>query len=337
MSKQLERWENKVVKILLMVIAILICLHTSTAQSTTDIRTYINQYKTLALEQERLYGIPAPITLAQGILESRAGTSDLAAHANNHFGIKALGGWSGGVYRAWDDEAVKSKFRVYSSAKESFKDHSQLLKNNSRYQSLFNISVYDYRSWAHGLQKAGYATSQNYAKALIGYIDAYELYSINGGVKLKPHKKSILSKNTKEEDLAEAKEYTLEVSVETEEEEEITQTLQKFVVEINKVKRTLLYPGETLSSVSMKYNIPKHKILEYNETASEDDIHEGDIVYLQKKKRKFSGPQDFYRVKDGDSLYSIAQQFGIRTSSLAMMNKKDLFSPLVEGEKIRLK
>ena len=250
------------------------------AQSPSAIQTYIDQYKSLALEQEKLYGIPAPITLAQGLLESTAGTSLLAINANNHFGVKALGGWSGGIYRAWDDEPSKSKFRVYKSVEESFTDHSKILKNNSRYQSLFSISVYDYRSWANGLQKAGYATSKDYAKALIGYIDAYKLYSINGGVKLKPKKKTIPSKATKAEELTIAEDYVIDASEKTEEEEEVTRTLQRFVVEINEVRCTILYPGETLSSISMKYDIPKNKILDYNETASEADIHEGDIVYM---------------------------------------------------------
>lgn len=307
------------------------------AQTPSEIQAYIDKYKSLALEQEELYGIPAPITLAQGIMESTSGTSDVAIHANNHFGIKALGGWSGGVYHAWDDEPTKSKFRVYQSVEESYEDHSKILKNNSRYQSLFKISVYDYRGWANGLQDAGYATSESYAKALIGYIDAYELYSINGGIKLKSKKILIPAKATKDEELTIAEEYVIEASEETEEEEEVTQILHRFMVEVNEVRCTILYPGETLSSISMKYNLPKNKILDYNETASETDIHEGDIVYLQKKKRKYHGPQDFYRVKAGDSLYSIAQQFGIRTSSLAKMNKKDLFTPLIEGEKLKLK
>lgn len=307
------------------------------SQSPSEIQAYIDKYKSLALEQEELYGIPAPITLAQGIMESTSGTSEVAIHANNHFGIKALGGWSGGIYRAWDDEPTKSKFRVYKSVEESYEDHSKILKNSSRYQSLFKISVYDYRGWANGLQDAGYATSESYAKALIGYIDAYELYSINGGIKLKSKKILIPAKTTKDEELTIAEKYVIEASEETEEEEEVTQILQSFMVEINEVRCTILYPGETLSSISMKYNLPKNKILDYNETASETDIHEGDIVYLQKKKRKYHGPQDFYRVKAGDSLYSIAQQFGIRTSSLAKMNKKDLFTPLIEGEKLKLK
>ncbi len=307
------------------------------AQSPSEIRAYIDQYKLLALEQEKQYGIPAPITLAQGILESSAGKSGLATNANNHFGIKAFGQWHGGIYLAWDDEPTKSKFRIYQSVEESFNDHSNILKNNSRYQSLFNISVYDYRSWANGLQKAGYATSKGYAKALIGYIDAYKLYSINGGVKLKPSKKGIIDKSTKIEDLSKAEDLVIDASVKTEEEEEVTRVLQKIVVEINEVRCTILYPGETISSISMKYNIPKNKILEYNETACETDISEGDIVFLERKKRKFQGAQDFYRVKSGDSLFRISQQFGLTTSSLAKMNNKDLFSPIIEGEKLKLK
>lgn len=307
------------------------------AQSPSEIHAYIDQYKSLALEQEKLYGIPAPITLAQGILESSAGTSGLATNANNHFGIKALGEWAGGIYLAWDDEPTKSKFRKYQSAEDSYKDHSKILKNNSRYQSLFNISVYDYRNWAIGLQRAGYATSKEYAKALIGYIDTYELYSINGGVKLKPNKKNALSKTIKIEELSSAEDYVIPPTEKSEEEKDIALTLQKFVVEINEVRCTILYPGESLSSISMKYDIPKKKILDYNETASETDIHEGDVVYLERKKRKYHGAQDFYSVNAGDSLYSIAQQFGIKTSSLAKMNNKDLLSPLKEGEKLRLK
>ncbi len=307
------------------------------AQSASDIKTYIAQYKNLALEQEKLHGIPAPITLAQGILESRAGTSGLAKEANNHFGIKALGGWSGSVYLAWDDETTKSRFRVYSTAEASFEDHSKLIRDNKRYQSLFNISIYDYRGWANGLQRAGYATAANYAKALIGYIDAYQLYTINGGVKLKPRKTVFIEKSAKVEDIAKDKDYAIDDSEVTEEQQEIVMVIQKFVVEVNGVHCTLLYPGETLSSIATRYDIPKQKLFAYNETTNEADFCEGDIVYLQKKKRKFHGIQDFYRVKSGDSLYSIAQQFGIRMESLAKMNNKNYFSSLQEGEKLRLK
>ncbi len=313
------------------------CQYMVMAQSPSDIQAYISKYKQTALEQERNYGIPAPITLAQGILESGAGKSELTRNSNNHFGIKALGGWTGRVYLAWDDETEKSRFRVYDSADESFKDHSEFLKNNSRYRDLFTKSVYDYRSWANGLQRAGYATASNYAKALIGYIDAYQLYMINGGVKLRAGKTVTITQIITKEELVELKEFQLDDSEISEEQESVTNTIQKYVVEINEVRCTILYPGETLSSIAMKYDIPKSKLLEFNETTSEGDLEEGDIVFLDKKKSKYTGAQDYYRVKEGETLYDISQHFGIKLANLTKMNKKDIFSTLTVGEKLKLK
>lgn len=307
------------------------------AQASSDINSYILQFREVALEQERIYGIPAPITLAQGILESGAGRSGLARNANNHFGIKAYGGWTGRVYLAWDDETTKSKFRWYNSASESYKDHSLFLKNNGRYRSLFSKSVYDYRGWANGLQQAGYATSQTYAKALIGYIDTYQLYAINGGVKLRPGKTVTITKTITKEELVVRKDLQLEESEVSEEQESVENTIKRYVVEINGVRCTILYPGETLSSIAMKYDIPKSKILEYNETTSENDLREGDIIFLDKKKNKYQGAQDYYKVKEGETMYSISQQFGIKLASLTKMNNKTFFSNLSVGEIIKLK
>lgn len=307
------------------------------AQSSSDIQSYISQYKQIALDQEREYGIPVPITLAQGILESGAGKSGLTRNANNHFGIKAYGGWTGRIYLAWDDEATKSKFRWYNSASESFKDHSVFLKNNSRYRSLFTKSVYDYRGWANGLQRAGYATSPTYAKALIGYIDAYKLYAINGGVKLRPGKTVTITRTITREELVQRKDLQMDDSEESEEQESFERTIQKFVVEINGIRCTILYPGETLSSIAMKYDIPKSELLEFNETTNEEDIKEGDIVFIGKKKKKYDGAQDYYKAREGETLYSVSQQFGIRLASLSKMNQKNSFAILSEGEKIKLK
>ena len=309
----------------------------TSAQSYVDIQSYILQYKQIALQQEREYGIPAPITLAQGILESGAGKSGLTRNANNHFGIKAYGGWTGRIYLAWDDEATKSKFRWYNSASESFRDHSMFLKNNSRYNSLFSKSIYDYRGWAYGLQRAGYATSPTYAKALIGYIDTYKLYAVNGGVKLRPGKTVTITRTITKEELIVRKDLQMEETEESEEQESLEKTIKKFVVEINGVRCTILYPGETLSSIAMKYDISKKDLLLFNETTSENDIQEGDIVYLAKKKKKYEGAQDFYRAKGGESMYSVSQRFGIKLSNLSKMNDMNSFSPLSEGEKLRLK
>ena len=307
------------------------------AQSHTDIITYISQFKQFAIDQEKIHGIPAPITLAQGILESGAGKSGLTKKSNNHFGIKRGNGWNGALCYVWDDDPQKSPFRVYSSAAESYRDHSLFLKNNGRYKSLFSKSVYDYRGWAHGLQKAGYATSPTYAKALIGLIDTYKLYAINGGVKLRPGKTVTITRTITREELVERKDLQLEDEEESEEQKSFENTIQKYVVEINGVRCTILYPGETLSSIAVKYDIPKSDLLKYNETTSEDDFQEGDIVFLAKKKTKFRGAKDFYRVKEGESLYQISQQFGIRIANLSKMNDKSLFTSLKEGEKLYLK
>ncbi len=289
----------------------------------------------MALEHEKLYGIPAPITLAQGILESTAGQSELALNANNHFGIKAMGNWDGGVYYAWDDEAVKSRFRVYATAEDSFKDHAMLIKNSSRYKSLFDFSVYDYRSWANGLQKFGYATGENYAKALIGYIDAYQLYNINGGLKLKPKVKKVIKKTITIEELA--VEDTINSSESTEEEEEIIHWSKPIPEAINGVRCTILRPGETLYNIALRYNISVENLLKYNEIKNQESLKEGDYIYLQKKKRKYHGTQDYYIVQKYETLFDIAQMFGIRVERLAKMNDKKTNSPLFEGEKLYLK
>ena len=306
----------------------------SFSQTPSEIHAYIEKYSQVALDQEKEYGIPASITLAQGILESAAGTSQLTVNANNHFGIKALGGWEGPVYLAWDDETEKSRFRKYDSAEESFRDHSFVLKNSPRYSSLFKKSVYDYRAWAIGLQTAGYATASNYAKALIGYIDAYALYAINGGVKLRSGKTVTITtiESTRAEDDCHKND-----TVMSEEQEEIDRIESHYVVEINGVRCAILYPGQTLSTLSQKYDISRQKLLEYNEVKSSTDIKEGDVVYLASKKRRYHGIQDYYIVKDGDTLHSISQQFGIRLGSLIRMNRKSSVSTITPGEKLMLK
>ena len=339
LSKSISLSFESLGKRMLFLLMMVVCATTAMmAQSSSDIINYINKYKDIALDQEKKYGVPATITIAQGILESGAGKSGLTRNANNHFGIKAFGGWTGPVYHAWDDEPNKSRFRVYSSAAESFRDHSLFLKNNSRYRSLFSKSVYDYRGWAIGLQKAGYATAQTYAKALIGFIDSYRIYEINGGVKLKAGKTVVITRQATVTQKATFDESCqADEDEQSEEEETVANAVKRYVVDINDVRCTILYPGMTLSSIAMKYDIPKDKLLEYNEVASENDFHEGDIVFIAKKKNKFTGAQDFYHVRKGDTLYSISQNFGIKFACLAKMNKKDIFSQLKEGEKIKLK
>ena len=306
------------------------------SQSSADILAYVDKYKQIALDQERQYGIPAPITLAQGILESGAGKSGLTRNSNNHFGVKALGGWNGGVYKAWDDEPQKSSFRVYASAAESFRDHSLVLKNSSRYRSLFSKSIYDYRGWAIGLQRAGYATAKNYAAALIGFIDTYRLYAINGGVKLRAGKTVIVRQTVNNAPAFDA-DCQMDDEEQSEEEQTVTQAVTRYVVEINDISCTILYPGTTLSSIAMQYDIPKDKLLEFNEVVVEEELHEGDIVFLDKKKKKYEGAKDFHYAKEGETLYSVSQEYGIKVANLAKMNRMDISEKLYEGTKLILK
>ena len=306
------------------------------SQLASDILAYIEKYKGIALEQERRHGIPATITLAQGILESGAGKSGLTRNSNNHFGIKALGGWSGGVYKAWDDEPQKSSFRVYASASDSFEDHSKVLLA-PRYRSLFSKSIYDYRGWAIGLQKCGYATAKNYAVALIGFIDTYKIYAVNGGVKLRAGKTVVIKQTTSSAAPVFDDDVVMDDDEVSEEEQTVKEVVTRYVVDINDIACTILYPGTTLSSISMQYDIPKDQLLEFNEVVVEEELHEGDIIFLDKKKKKFTGPKDFYTVREGDTLYGISQQFGIKVANLAKMNHMEVSEKVMEGDKIRLK
>lgn len=306
-------------------------------QNMATIQKYIEKYKSVALQHEKEYGIPASITLAQGILESGAGTSSLTRASNNHFGIKAGKGWSGRVHLAWDDETVKSRFRCYNSPEESFRDHAKLVSTSKYYRNLFKINIYDYRGWAYELKKAGYATSPTYAQALIGLIDHYKLYAINGGAKLRPGKtviittyKDVVKSVLEEEDIISEDEIT-------EEEASVVEAMNRYVAEINDIHCTIIQPGEDLASISRKYDIAPSDLMIYNELATENQAKEGDIIFLDKKKKKYTGSQDVYIAKGGESLHDISQSFGIQLKHLAKLNNMSEYILLDKGIRLYLK
>ena len=149
---------------------------TSKTIVTTDlINGYIFHYKEIAMSNMSIYGIPASIILAQGILESGAGNGDLAVSANNHFGIKCYTDWKGESVRH-DDDSIQECFRKYNNPEESFKDHASILTKRKRYASLFNLPKGDYKGWAKGLRAAGYATDSKYPEKLISYIERFNLH-----------------------------------------------------------------------------------------------------------------------------------------------------------------
>lgn len=269
---------------------------------------YIDQYSSLAVEQMQKHGIPASIKLAQGLLESGAGVSALASKSHNHFGIKCGGNWGGPSVRHTDD-APNECFRAYKHPRESYEDHSLFLRRGPRYAFLFDLDVTDYKAWARGLKKAGYATDPSYANRLISIIEDYELYRFD-----KPGKHRRVSKQVP-----------------------TTARAAHQVYIANGLAYVVARWGDTFESLEKELGIKARKLMKYNDWHKGYTLVEGDIVYLKKKKKRAMRPHEVYIVRDGDSMHSIAQTYGIRLKNLYEMNRKDgEYVPEV-GDRLRLR
>ena len=253
---------------------------------------YFDLYDDVAIEQMQKYGIPASITLAQGVLESGAGKSELARKGNNHFGIKC-NGWSGRKTYHDDDEQGEC-FRAYKNAYESYVDHSVFLRNSARYSRLFQLKTTDYKGWAKGLKACGYATSPTYAHRLIDIIELYGLYKYDKGV----HFDRFQIQQLERGDL-------------------------RHVYAFNKNYYVIARKGDTFRSIADDVDISYRKLARFNERDKDDPVEEGERIWLQKKRRK--APKEYkYRphiVKGGESMYTIAQYYGIRLKNLYKMNE----------------
>lgn len=274
------------------------------AQTNPAYLRYIEQYKDIAIEQMELYNIPASITLAQGLFESAAGQSQLSLRSNNHFGIKCGTGWSGRV-TYHDDDARGECFRVYSSVRESFEDHSKFLRNRSRYAFLFQLRKTDYKGWATGLKKAGYATNPQYANRLIDIIEKYRLFDF---------------------DTQSGRRHHLDTPRLVTEKKMASMGISGSMREVKLVNGLLVvqaHGGETISAIAAEYHMKAKKISKYNDVYDGYRLSEGEWVFLQAKKRYAS--KEYFRqryvIKEGDSMHSISQEFGIKLKSLYKMNK----------------
>ncbi len=272
---------------------------------------YIEKYKDIAMDEMERSGVPASIKLAQGILESRAGTSLLAQSANNHFGIKCGRGWKGQTFFKDDDERnkkgerVNSCFRRYPSVVECFADHSEFIRNPEkkyRYGFLFDLDPRDYKAWAQGLQDAGYSSVYYYAEKLIFFIERYHLYeydwlAVNGRVALKR------------------------------------------LAEVNQVKMVQAREGETLADIAALYNLSLEKLQGYNENryAPDQPLGVGDWIFVQQKRDKWSGPEQFHEVGEDQTLFDIAQRYGVQTQALRRLNGLKNDAEPAAGERIRLR
>ena len=263
---------------------------------------YIDQYKDLAIEEMLRYNIPASITLAQGIFESGAGRSELSVKGNNHFGIKCHG-WAGrSVYH--DDDARNECFRAYDNVLQSYEDHSKFLRYNVRYNSLFTLQRTDYRGWAQGLKACGYATNPRYADKLIELIEFYKLYELD---KATSYDKFMAKRGGYDKP--------------------VSQGMSLHPIKIyNKNYYIIARAGDTFKGIGEEIDISYRKIAKYNERDKNDVLHAGEIIYLKKKQKKADKAYKNrpHVVKAGESMYSIAQRYGIRLKSLY---KKNHLSP----------
>jgi LysM repeat protein len=289
------------------------------AQSSDVIRQYIATYKDIAIEEEVRTGVPAAITLAQGIHETQAGTSDLVRASNNHFGIKCKSEWTGQtVYH--DDDAKGECFRKYDDPRDSYKDHSDFLKNRPHYASLFNLDPTDYEGWAYGLKKAGYATNPKYPQILIKLIKDYNLqdYTLIALGRKAPDQNDAVwaSHKTADKDKAESLSEMRSNTAEAIHTERSAYPLGVF--RINETKVTFVTKGTAYLKVAEENNIGLSRLFEFNDMDPVDIAVRDQLIYLQRKRK--TGANEFHTVAEGESLYDIAQAEGMRLENLLEYN-----------------
>ena len=309
MIRESRHWKRKITAIVSV-----FCLLPVSAQQmkwNQKYQTYIDQYRDLAIEQMLHHKIPASITLAQGLLESGAGGSELVKKGNNHFGIKCHG-WTGKSIHK-DDDAAHECFRAYDNALESFEDHSRFLTKNKRYQPLFKLKTTDYKGWAHGLKKCGYATNPNYGPHLISLIELYKLHQYD---KAKGYDKFMAKNSGKSEN-----------------------GLLHPIHIYNKNYFLQARKGDTFESIGKEIGISGKKIAKYNERDYRSPLQVNEMIWLKKKQKKADKAYDKrpHRVKEGESMYSIAQYYGIRLKSLYKMNKLKPDYQLRIGDELRVR
>lgn len=306
------------------------------AQTRMTRDEYIRKYKSIAIEHQEIYGIPASITLAQGLLESDNGNSRLVKEGNNHFGIKCKSNWKGDVIYH-DDDAANECFRGYASAEESYEDHAKFLDTSPRYQSLFDLAPTDYKGWAHGLKKAGYATNPKYAELLIKIIEENDLHLLDVGAEWK-HKSQTTAK------AREAAGKLLEASRSA---EEGRVDVDNYTVAVHKIAGYSIYSnngsefivaadGDDLATLARKLDIPRKRLLRYNDLGPAGSVSAGDKVYIHNKNSRVENGRRSHSVRDGETLQSISQDYGVKVKRLAKLNHRRTTDPVHSGEQLRL-
>ena len=313
-------------KKLLPIVILLACTIIVGAQTLTPVQ-YIEQYKDLAIREMKRMGVPAAITLAQGLLETESGNSVLLKKSNNHFGIKCKNTWSGtGV--SHDDDALGECFRTYKNAEESYRDHSNFLRGSDRYAPLFSLNPADYKGWAYGLKKAGYATNPKYPDILIKHIEQYNLqqYSLMAVDDVPKFDKSQFEDDKEvpfiyTEDSAVANSTTAEAGSDK-------------ISFINNVKCVFAAKGTSLLAIATRNDIQLARLLQFNDLMKDGILLKDQVVFLQKKSTQ--GAINFYISKKDETLHDVAQQQGIQLDYLAEYNQLTRGTVITDGTKLYL-
>ncbi len=305
----------------------------SMAQQTRQ--QYLEKYKTVAIQNMRKHKVPASITLAQGMLESGNGNSDLSKKSNNHFGIKCHSSWTG--KRTYHDDDKKGEcFRVYNSVFDSYADHADFL-HKSRYAKCFELKITDYKGWAHELKNAGYATNPKYPKMLIKIIEDHQLFKYDQEALGKGSKKDKTPK--KKEVIAEAKPTPKgpNTKVNGNDKFEDVDFYGKPMVKVSKnsIKYIIASKGDTPESIAKKMEMGPWQITMYNNVKKNYRFTDGQVVYLQPKRGK--SKTSYHIVRPGDSIWTISQQYGVKMTKIRLYNKLKKNQPLKAGQKIHLR
>ncbi len=271
---------------------------------------YIEEYKNLAIKEMRRASVPASITLAQGLLESDNGNSSLAVKGNNHFGIKCHNSWKGKKMYHDDDEKHEC-FRKYKSVYESYVDHSDFLLNGSRYDFLFELKITDYKGWARGLKKAGYATSNKYSDLLIRIIEENELHQYD-------------RISTRDESSSKDRKLRFKESRDNS-------------LINNRIKFVIVKEGDSFESLREELSLLKNELYKYNELTPDSVLQAGQILYLQPKRNKAESGKDDHILKEGESLYLISQMYGVKLKKLYEKNHWDSGFEPETGTKVLLR
>lgn len=301
-----------------LVLGFLLAAQASIAQSAAVIRAYVTQFKDIAIEEMKRTGVPASITLAQGIHETMAGTSVLVRKSNNHFGIKCKESWTGASVKH-DDDAPQECFRKYDNAFDSYRDHSDFLKTRKHYAGLFDLDPTDYQGWAYGLKKAGYATNPKYPQILIRLIRDFDLQDytlIALGQKTEGPDvlwtKGLAQPQANEAVTAVTRSVVASVPMPAK------PVYPSGVFRIHDTKVVYITKGTSFLSIAEEHKISLSRLFDFNDMPPQETADADQLLYLQRKRK--TGNNETHVVGLGETLYSIAQSEGIRLESLLSLN-----------------